>query len=147
MATEAFGGNESAITKDEVQNFLQSAENSYGKSAYMLVYERKKKKSVRQIVDGQEVFVEYRSIPRYVPEWLAKQVNKDNIEFVVDRQVFHPQFFNLVKLILQHIGSDLVLTQYSYGYEYLQHFEQLKTISLEIGQRVMFDFLSRYNEK
>jgi len=86
-------------------------------------------------------------VPRYVPEWLSKQVNKDNIEFVVDRQVFHPQFFNLVKLILQHIGSDLVLTQYQYGYEYLQHFEQLKHISLEIGQRVMFDFLSRYNEK
>jgi ubiquitin carboxyl-terminal hydrolase 9/24 len=47
MAAEAFGGSESAVTKDEVQNFLQSSGNSYGKSAYMLVYERKKKKSVR----------------------------------------------------------------------------------------------------
>jgi len=76
----------------------------------MLVYERKQKKAVRQILNGSEVLVDYRNVPRYVPDWLTKQVNKDNIEFVVDRQVFHPQFFNLVKLILQHIGSDIVLT-------------------------------------
>jgi len=78
----------------------------------MLVYERKKKKQVRQILSSEEVLIDYRNVPKYVPEWLQKQVIKDNIEFVVDRQVFHPQFFNLVKLILQHVGTDLVLTQH-----------------------------------
>jgi len=78
----------------------------------MLVYERKKKKQVRQILSSDEVLIDYRNVPKYVPEWLQKQVIKDNIEFVVDRQVFHPQFFNLVKLILQHVGTDLVLTQH-----------------------------------
>jgi len=91
---------------------LQSSEKAYGKSAYMLVYERKKKKQVRQILSSDEVLIDYRNVPKYVPEWLQKQVIKDNIEFVVDRQVFHPQFFNLVKLILQHVGTDLVLTQH-----------------------------------
>jgi len=37
-------------------------------------------------------------------------VTKDNTDFVIDRQVFHEQFFFLIKLILQYIGSDLVMT-------------------------------------
>jgi hypothetical protein len=41
----------------------------------------------------------------------------------------------------------LVLTQHKYGYDYLEHFDKLKTISLEIGHRVMFHFLSRYSDK
>jgi hypothetical protein len=46
MAGEAFGGDSTYLSNDEVTKFM-SSETGYGKSAYMLVYECKKKKDVR----------------------------------------------------------------------------------------------------
>jgi len=37
-------------------------------------------------------------------------VEKDNIEFVIDRQVFNTKFFYLIKLVLKHISGDLSMT-------------------------------------
>jgi ubiquitin C-terminal hydrolase len=46
MAGEAFGGDGTSLSNDEVTKLL-AADKGYGKSAYMLVYECKKKKDVR----------------------------------------------------------------------------------------------------
>jgi hypothetical protein len=47
---EAFGGDSSSMTEAEVQTFVSGDGRAYGKSAYMLVYERKQKTPIR-IVD------------------------------------------------------------------------------------------------
>lgn len=89
LAKEAYG--------NEVTNFAAKEQGS-GKSAYMLVYERKKKSDIRQIEDGKESLVSYKKLStKFVPEWLTKQVQKDNIDFVIDRQVFDDNFFIMVK--------------------------------------------------
>ena len=61
----------------------------------MLVYERKKKTSIRQInvEDKSEQLVPYQSIEPNVPEWLSSEIKKDNINFVIDRLVFDDNFF------------------------------------------------------
>ena len=33
--------------------------------------------------------VEWKEIPKFVPEWINDIVRLDNTEFVIDRQVFH----------------------------------------------------------
>ena len=40
---ETFGGDTTGLTNDEVNAMLASEDKKYGKSAYMLVYERKTK--------------------------------------------------------------------------------------------------------
>lgn len=46
LAGEAYGGDGTSLKNDEVTKLLQ-ADKGYGKSAYMLVYECKKRKDVR----------------------------------------------------------------------------------------------------
>lgn len=72
LAAEAFGGNETALNQNEVQNFLASTEASYGKSAYMLVYERKKKKDINEVQNDAEVSIKYRDVAKFVPDWISK---------------------------------------------------------------------------
>jgi hypothetical protein len=65
---------------------------------------------------------------------------------VIDRQVFHVQFFYLVKLILKHIASNLVYSSHTYAYEYLKYFHRMKMFSLRIGYKVEYEFLTHYYE-
>lgn len=51
-----------------------------------------------------------RDVEPYIPEWLRSMVQKDNTDFVIDRQVFNTQFFKLVMLVLKHISADLSMT-------------------------------------
>lgn len=100
---EAEGGDRKsdAMTDAELASFLASGSKTYGKSAYMLVYERKSKKSLHEIVvvDGQEEtkLIEFRDVPKFVPEWIQKEVAEDNKQFHIDAQMFHDDFFGHVK--------------------------------------------------
>jgi hypothetical protein len=75
-------------------------------------------------------------------------IRLDNINFVIDKQVFHPQFFMLVKLVLGHIVSECCLTEHRFGYDYRNegHFHRMKDLSMQIGSKVMFDFLTHFYE-
>lgn len=99
LVKEAYG--------DEVKDFQKSATS--GKSAYMLVYERKLKTDIRQIdittEDKTESLMKYRDVPKFIPDWLENQVKQDNINFIVDRQVFDDNFFIMIKRILETINS------------------------------------------
>ena len=75
----------------------------------MLVYERKTKSPIREVNEEDAKMLAWDQIPFQVPQWIDKMVKQDNIEFVIDRQVFHLQFFQLVKLVLEHIGNNLVM--------------------------------------
>ena len=204
---ESFGGDETSMKESEINTFISEGQ-AYGKSAYMLIYERKTKGPIREIkiknevteadrwaqeqrrdkvaealakVDAAEAkhsdqqeeqkaaasepaevemstgdadkvkaefveMIEWKKIPPFVPEWINDMVRHDNTEFVIDRQVFHFQFFYLVKLVLKHIANNLCMTQHTYGTEYSKYFYRMKSMALKIAHKVMFDFLSHYNE-
>ena len=61
----------------ELQNFLSSGSGAYGKSAYMLFYERKKKKNITEYTgENQEEtkIIDYRKVENFVPDWIADMV-------------------------------------------------------------------------
>jgi hypothetical protein len=64
---------------------------------------------------------------------------------VLDNAIYAPQFFTFVKLAMQ-MSSDLYMTQHLYKSDYYANFDRLKSLNLEIGWKVMFNFLSRYSE-
>jgi len=90
--------------------------------------------------------VDYRNVDASVPLWIQQMVKKDNVEFVIDRQVFNSQFFYLIKLVLKHISADLSMTQHVYDLAYLPYFHRMHSAALKIGHKVMFDMLSHYSE-
>lgn len=66
---------------------------------------------------------------------------------MIDKQVFDENFFILMKNIFGMISEKHMMGSHTYGIEYSQHFDNLKAVSLEVGHRVMFDFISRYTSK
>jgi hypothetical protein len=52
--------------------------------------------------------IPFNQIENKVPEWLETLVETDNVEFVIDRQVFDDKFFTLMSLILKHIANNMV---------------------------------------
>ena len=90
--------------------------------------------------------VDYRSVAKAVPDWIAERVKNDNKSFLVDSQVFDDQFFDYLKELFKFIGSDLVLTSHNYDYDYnLKHFPPLKTVSYELIDKVVMDMLAYYD--
>lgn len=77
-----------------------------------------------------------------MPKWLEEEIQKDNIEFALDRQLFNKQFFQLVDTMLKYISSTLVMTQSQHPPEYRDNYRRLKMLGLQIGHKVMFDFIS-----
>jgi hypothetical protein len=111
-----------AMTDAELASFLAGGAKTYGKSAYMLVYERKSKKSLHEVVgeEGAEEtkLIDFRSVPRYVPEWIEKEVAEDNKHFHIDAQMFHDDFFGHVTAFFKWISNELVMRGHKYQYEY-----------------------------
>lgn len=138
------------MSDKELAAFLGSGAQSYGKSAYMLVYERKSKRDLKEFCQDEEGKETCRSIPfrevtAHVPDRISKEVNADNKTFLRDAQLFNEQFFDLTKEILRCIGQDLVLTSHQYPYEYHQYFVQLKEASLEMAGKLIFDMLCYFD--
>ena len=91
LERDSFGGDTSNLTEDE-QYISSTAGGAWGKSAYMLIYEKQRKKPIREVnlseSQGEEEKVElvgYRDVEPYIPDWLRTAVQKDNTEFVIDR--------------------------------------------------------------
>ena len=127
--------------------------DSYGKSAYMLIYERKTKNDIREVVKHatdttpEEVQkIPYREIMPVVPDWVKEMVQKNNFELMIDRQVFDKQFFVLAKLVLKHISGDLAMTSHRYDLDYYKHFRRMNEVALKIAHKVCFDFLTHYQD-
>jgi hypothetical protein len=96
LVKESFGGAEEqsnktsdTMTDEELNKFLSSGTSSYGKSAYMLIYERKSKKNLRDYKpnsnkDDEGTEIPFREVEKFVPEWIRDVVNADNKNFLVD---------------------------------------------------------------
>ena len=75
---------------------LMKDPSEYGKSAYILVYERKKKEPAREIISPSESkddpknikFVDFNKFDPIVPENIKEIVTKDNQAYTADRQIF-----------------------------------------------------------
>ena len=87
LKTECYGGSSNNFADDEVEAFWRNDTQSYGKSAYMLVYERKKKSPLREVQitslqcadtapsepTSEEIIVEvpFKEVKPYMPEWIT----------------------------------------------------------------------------
>lgn len=95
-----------------------------GKSAYMLVYERKTKNDLRVVENPPQFRTEeekdqpeqiktidfINAIEKNIPDWLVEETNKDNIAHALDRQIFNKEFFKLTETTLKHISNRLIMT-------------------------------------
>lgn len=111
IAEHGYGG---YLNDAEMRIYTSGAPGDFGKSAYMLVYEKKLKSELRQInpsEDGKEEVetkVAFNSVEKEVPDWIKDAVTKDNRACVSDSQIFHPLFFNFTTTLLKHCTANLL---------------------------------------
>ena len=152
MPEDAYGGSQN-LTHYELDLAAHSTQygDSYGKSAYMLIYERRVKTDIREVVtkateEAEEVIkkVDYRNIMPEVPDQIRQMVQKNNFELMIDRQVFDKQFFVLIQHTFKHISSELAMSSHHYSLDYYPHFNKMNDLSLKIGHKVCFEFLTHF---
>lgn len=167
MKNEAFGGdpeansgskNADGMTDADFAAFLSSAGQSYGKSAYMLIYDRKSKKDLREVPEGApddaEVSLKrvvsttkaFSAVNPGIPTWISDLAEADNKSFMVDSQLFNEDFFEFMKRIFKHVSNELLLTAHRYDWGYRQHFHDLKRVSFEVSGKLLFDMLAYYDK-
>ena len=126
MKADSYGGmQETAMNDNELNAYLANAGGSFGKNAYMLVYERKKKKELRQVVVEEEketdasldcartassraanleeqiTLVDFKKVEYFVPEDIKQVVITDNAQNMVELHIFHDGFYNQVRMVLK----------------------------------------------
>ena len=151
---DAFGGDSGAKTTgedmsmSEVTAFLASGQQSYGKSAYMLIYERKSKKPLTEVTpEGKELKLDFKQIPAEVPAWISEVVFGDNKQSLVDRQVCDESFLDFLKDLFNSLCSDMLMTSHTYEYSYSKvHFPVLKSTALDLVGRIVLDMLCYYDK-
>lgn len=76
MEGEAFGGDASRVDNND----LSQVEYGWGKSAYMLVYERKTKRDIRQVDPETQTtsILKWSEVEPAVPDWIKNEVTHDN---------------------------------------------------------------------
>ena len=144
-----FGGG--GMSDNEAKIYAQSGANDWGKSAYMLVYEKKLKREIRQIVSKEEnneviETCKFNEVEKYVPDWLKEVVSKDNRAHVGDQQVFHPLFFTFASSVLKHVTSELLDQEDDYGPESKAVFKALQEALFNTGFKLSFDLLAHFKE-
>jgi len=88
--------------------------------------------------------ISYKKIDQFVPDWIKGSILQDNSMFLIDRHIYHEQFFNFIKEVLRHIANHSVMTQHLYKLDYMPHFHKLKKFAFNIAQKVMFDMQAYY---
>lgn len=127
--------------------------SSYGQSAYMLFYERRRKKPILELVSeeesksNQEVQkvpnkdeylkpVNYRQgVDKDKPNEIFNRVLEDNTKFKFESDVYSEEFFNFVKTILINVAE--------FGDSQDQESVEMRRLAIQVGQRAAFDILAR----
>jgi ubiquitin carboxyl-terminal hydrolase 34 len=85
LEEQGYGG---YMTESELKAYAGSSGEDWSKSAYMLVYERKHKTELRQIVKDKEAdvveMVDFNAMPKEIPTWISEAIKKDNRVHVAD---------------------------------------------------------------
>jgi hypothetical protein len=119
---DGFGGDGKSGSDD-----AWSFGGSYGKSAYILVYERRKKRPLKMLVPAEELeqvkasgekilhdpkrdetykLIDYREgVEDIAPNQIYKQVFEDNMKFEFENDIYSTEFFDFVKGILASVSA------------------------------------------
>jgi hypothetical protein len=100
-----------------------SGGSSYGKSAYMLIYERRVKKPIKIVVPDEQAklnpdayfydeakkeyikHIAYKEgVDNETPNQIFTKVLEDNTKFTFENDVYSQEFFNFLKEILQNVA-------------------------------------------
>ena len=120
LKEEGFGGDGKGGNDD-----TWSFGGSYGKSAYMLVYERKQKRDLKILVNKEDVqmetekgekiqyddkkeeyykLIDYREgVEDIAPNQIYKQVFEDNQKFEFENDIYSTEFFDFINGILKAV--------------------------------------------
>lgn len=113
---ECFGDKQSAQPQVSVWGYEMSS-SSYGKSAYMLIYERRQKKPIRIVSDDQDGIyneetkeyikhIPYRDVVgNEMPNSIFSRVLEDNTKFSFENDVYSSEFFVFLKQILENVAA------------------------------------------
>jgi len=151
MEEECFGEEQSNMT-----GAWSFGGGSYGKSGYMVFYERRKKKDLKLLIKDDKVaeaktagidvqydeknkehfkMVHYRQgIDGEKPSEIYTKVYEDNKKFTFENDIYSQEFFEFIKKILENVAN---LTDDSE----LSH--ELRSSSMEVAQKVLLDILAR----
>jgi Ubiquitin carboxyl-terminal hydrolase len=132
---------------------------SYGKSAYMLIYERREKKPIKILVpqeeakaliaEGQDVkhdakrdeyftLLDYkRGVETIDPSQIYRQVAEDNQKFEFDNDIYSQEFFEFIRSILLSVKDSLTQRQDT------ELMAQVKGKALQVGKRTIMDLLAK----
>lgn len=118
MKDECYGGDGKGGSEDSF-----SFGGSYGKSAYMLIYERKKKRDIMILATPEEIetkketlqynakkeeyykLVPYRECADDIDaNTIYKQVAEDNQKFEFENDIYSSEFFDFIRGILHAVG-------------------------------------------
>lgn len=156
LKEECYGGDGKGGS-DEAWNFG----GSYGKSAYMLVYERRSKNPIKILASPEEVaakeetpnteiqfdakkeehfkMVDYRECYEDIaPNSIYRQVFEDNQKFEFENDIYSTEFFDFVKGILQAV---LLLDKDRKNQG--EVLDDVKRKALSVGKKTILDLLSK----
>jgi hypothetical protein len=155
---ECYGGDgKSGGAMEDAWSGGASWGGSYGKSAYMLIYERRKKKPVKLLVSPEEAklsalpdiyfdekkdeyyrLVDYKTgVEEITPSSIYTQVFEDNQKFEFDNDIYSQEFFDFVKSILSASKSALKETQD----EKLK--QEVKGKAIQVGKKTVMELLAK----
>ena len=171
MKDECYGGDgKSGAGSDDNWGF--SGSSQYGKSAYMLIYERRKKRPLKILAPYDEVeaaknnglvdsqgkiffdpkkdehyrLVDYREcVQDIAPNQIYKQVFEDNAKFGFENDIYSSEFFDFIKGTLNAVAN-LDQQQATRGAKENQQQEVMNKVrqnALIVGKKTILEILSK----
>lgn len=173
LEDECFGGSKGGSGGEDVMSgFFRSSAMSFGKSAYLLVYEKKEKNKIRQIVQTddtqplecddavisrdpegrtiikdpktKEEYVEFdvSEIKRFVPSKIYNKVQESNLDFFFEKLIYSTEFFEFVKELM--VGArDLNLKREVMSAEEKVHLDEISVLMAKVGSKIVLEVLAK----
>ena len=141
-------------------------DNSYGKSAYMLIYERKEKRPIKVVIRDEELqsereknvnieivrdekkeenykMIDYRNgVQDIVANQIYKQVFEDNKKFEFENDIYSQEFFNFIKSII------VAVTQLKESQQSQEAIRECKVQIMKIAKKAILEIIAKcfYNK-
>jgi hypothetical protein len=74
-------------------------------------------------------------------------LEEDNLNVIMDRQLYNNQFFKLIELMLKEVVSNCYSGGQKFPISYGSNVLNMKLTAFKIGQKVILDFLSHYKDE
>lgn len=127
MENECFGGTSSTDGADDGWGWSKGGRDN-SKNAYILVYERKIKDSIKLVCENEEdkkelstilketsisndnkTEIDFYNLKKFVPKRIYKMVWEDNHKFMLERHLYCDDFFKFIKDIVQSVKTPSLL--------------------------------------